>query len=130
MEISKTIDIEEEIRLALADYMTAYCRPLPEDYALPCILVSATGGDSKDTIDAPTVSIDARAETDAEAYDYLTDALGVLEAQAEKQTGALRHIMINSLARWGVDPVRPDLKLCTATVLVTVHRGTKEITTS
>lgn len=130
MEILKPIDIEDEARLALADYMTAYCRPLPSDYALPCILVSATGGSSDDTIDTFTLSIDSRAETDAEAYDYLTDALGVLEAQAEKQTGALRHIMINSLARWGVDPVRPDLKLCTATVLVTVHRGTKDITTS
>ena len=49
-------------------------------------------------------------------------ALGLLEAQASNQFGALRNVSINSLARWGNDPARPDLKLCTLTVLVTAHR--------
>ena len=122
MNILKPVDIEEEIRTALKGFITIYVRPLPENYLLPNVLITATGGSSKDTIDTFTVSIDARAETDAEAYDTLSTALGLLEEQAKKQHGALRNVMINSLARWGNDPVRPDLKLCTATVLVTAHR--------
>ena len=127
MNILKPVDIENEIRLALGDYLTAYVRPLPASYTLPNVLITATGGRSGNTIDTFTVTIDARAETDADAYDTLSDALGVLEAQAQNQVGALRNVTINSLARWGADPVRPDLKLCTATVIVTAHRTAHEI---
>lgn len=129
MNILKPIDIEDEIRLALKDYFTTYVRPLPATYSLPCVLVSVTGGTTSKTIDTFSVSIDARAETDAEAYDVLSKALGVLEERSNEQYGALRHVVINSLARWGNDPVRPDLKLCTATVLVTCHRDTFTLNT-
>lgn len=128
MNILKPIDIENEVRLALKDYLTAYVRPLPEKFALPSVLITATGGSSSDTIDTFVVSLDTRAETDAEAFDTLGTALGVLEAQTQQQFGALRHVAVNSLASWGVDPVRPDLKLCTATVIVTVHRQALTIT--
>lgn len=129
MNILKPVDIEEQIRTALAGYMTVYARPLPASYTLPNLLVTANGGNTADTIDTFTVTLDARAETDAEAMEYLTDALGILEAQAANQVGAIRNVIINSLASWGVDPVRPDLKLCTATVLVIAHREKKTITT-
>ena len=122
MNILKPVDIEDEIRNALKDFITTYCRPLPADYSLPNVLVTATGGSSSNTIDTFTVVLDARAETDAQAFDVLSTALGLIEAQASLQIGALRNVMINSLARWGSDPVRPDLKLCTATILVTAHR--------
>lgn len=122
MNILKPIDIEEEIRLALKDYFTVYCRPLPKNFPLPCLLVTATGGTTSNNVDTFTVTLDARAETDAEAYDLITTALGALETQAKNQVGNLRHAIINGLASWGSDPVRPDLKLCTATVLVTCHR--------
>ena len=130
MNILKPIDIENEVRLALKDYLTTYVRPLPEKFANPSVLVTATGGSSQSTIDTFVVTLDARAETDADAFDTLSTAIGVLEAQAQKQTGALRNVTINSLASWGVDPVRPDLKLCTATVIVTVHRQAQIITTN
>ena len=122
MNILKPVDIEEQVRLALADYLTAYVRPLPASYSLPCVLITAAGGSSRDQVDTFTVSIDARAETDGGANDTLTTALGILEEQGNQQAGALRNVTINSLARWGNDPVRPDLKLCTATVLITAHR--------
>lgn len=122
MNILKPVDIENEVRLALNDYFEVYCRPLPEEYGLPCLLVSCTGGTTRNEVDTFTVVIDARAETDASAYEILSNALGVLEEQANIQDGALRNVSINSLARWGSDPVRPDLKLCTATVLVVAHR--------
>ena len=127
MNILKPIDIEEEIRLALKDYCTVYVRPLPASYTLPNVLITSTGGRSGNTIDTFTVTMDSRAETDAEAYDAISTAIGVLEAQAQAQTGALRHVAINGLARWGSDPARPDLKLCTATVLVTVHRESVDV---
>ena len=122
MNILKPVDIEDECRNALKDFITTYCRPLPANYTLPNVLVTATGGSSKDTIDTFTVVLDARAETDAEAVDVLNTAIGLIEAQASLQVGALRSVFINSLYRWGNDPVRPDLKLCSATVLVTAHR--------
>ena len=128
MNILKPVDIEEEVRVAMKDHLTAYCRPLPKNYGLPNILITATGGSSVNTIDTFTVTLDARAETDADAYDYLATALGVLEQQAREQTGALRNVTVNSMARWGNDPVRPDLKLCTATVLITAHREPVTIT--
>lgn len=127
MNILKPIDIEEEIRLALKDYCTVYVRPLPASYTLPNVLITSTGGRSGNTIDTFTVTMDSRAETDAEAYDAISTAIGVLEAQAQAQTGALRNVAINGLARWGSDPARPDLKLCTATVLVTVHRESVDV---
>lgn len=128
MNILRPVDIEEELRLALDPYFTVYARPLPASYALPSVLITATGGRSEKTIDTFTVSVDARAETDAEAFETISNALGVLEAQAQQQVGAIRNVTINSLVRWGNDPVRPDLKLCTATVLVTAHREPYEIT--
>ena len=122
MNILKPVDIENEVRLALKDYFEVYCRPLPKDYGLPCLLVSYTGGSTRNEVDTFTVVIDARAETDASAYEILSNALGVLGEQANIQDGALRNVSINSLARWGSDPVRPDIKLCTATVLIVAHR--------
>lgn len=127
MNILRPTDIEEQIRLALAEHFTAYVRPLPATYTLPNVLITATGGRTANTVDTFTVVLDVRAETDAEAFETLSNALGVLEVQAQAQTGALRNVTINSLAKWGADPVRPDLKLCTATVLVTAHREAYEI---
>ena len=126
MNILRPIDIEAEARLALKDYFTTYVRPLPANYTLPCLLITATGGTSSNEVDTFTLTLDARADTDAEAYELLTTALGALEKQAQTNVGALRHLSLNSLARWGSDPVRPDLKLCTATVLVTCHREAYE----
>lgn len=127
MNILRPIDIEEQARLALKDYFTTYVRPLPANYTLPCLLITATGGTSNNEVDTFTLTLDARAETDAEAYELITTALGALEKQGQNQFGALRNVILNSLARWGSDPVRPDLKLCTATVLVTCHREAYEI---
>lgn len=128
MNILKPIDIEEEIRLALKDYLSVYVRPLPKNYTLPSVLITATGGTTTNTVDRFTVALDARAETDVEAVATLTTAIGILEKQAADQVGALRHVVVNSLASWGTDPVRPDLKLCTATVLVIAHRENYTVT--
>ena len=130
MNILRPVDIENEIRLALTNYFQVYCRPLPKNYVLPNVLVSCTGGTTRNEVDTFTVVLDARAETDASAYALLSDALGVLAEQANRQVGALRNVSINSLARWGSDPVRPDLKLCTATVLVVAHREAATISES
>lgn len=127
MNILKPVDIEDEIRLALTDYVTAYVRPLPENFETPSVLIVASGGSSSDTIDTFTVTLQTRAETDAEASDLMSDTIGILEEQTKNQIGALRNVSLNSLASWGSDPVRPDLKLCTATVLVTAHRKQKTI---
>lgn len=128
MNILRPVDVEYEIVKALQDYLTIYPRPLPENFSTPCILVTATGGTSSNEIDNFKVTLDARAETDEDAYDLIRTAQGLLEAQANNQFGALRHVMTNSLASWGTDPARPGLKLCTLTVLVIAHRELISIT--
>lgn len=122
INILRPCDIEEEIRLALKDYLTAYVRPLPKDFEVPSVLIQAVGGDSESTIDTFRVVLDSRAKTDEEASNLIRNALGLLEARTAEQFGALRNITVNSMASWGSDPVRPDLSMCSMTLLVTAHR--------
>lgn len=129
INILRPCDIEEEIRLALKDYLTAYVRPLPKDFEVPSVLIQAVGGDSESTIDTFRVVLDSRAKTDEEASDLIRTALGLLEARTAEQFGALRNITVNSMASWGSDPVRPDLSMCSMTLLVTAHRESLTINT-
>lgn len=127
MIINKSIDIEEEIRSALSEYQTAYCRPLPAEYALPHILIAQVGGQTVQTIDTFYVVLDSRAETEAAALDYLNTAIGILKQVAKEQTTAIRHVTVNSSGSWGNDPVRPDLAMCSARLDVVAHQTIKEI---
>ena len=86
MVINKSIDIEEEIRTALSLYLTAYCRPLPEHYVLPNILITQVGGTTVKTIDTFSVVLDSRARQEAEALDTLNRAIGILKQVAKEQT--------------------------------------------
>lgn len=125
IEINKSIDIEDAIRAALDPYMTVYCRPLPQDFDVPCILVNQTGGNTdatntgKGKIDTFTIVLDARAHIEADAVDYMNTAVAILEKT--KQSG-FSYVAVNSLYSWGTDPVRPDLAMCSATLQVTAHR--------
>jgi hypothetical protein len=127
MIINKSIDIEEEIRAALALYLTAYCRPLPKDYALPNILVTQVGGTVSDNIDAFSVVLDSRADSEAEALDTLNTAIGIIKQVAKEQITAMRHVTINTSGSWGNDPVRPDLSMCSARIDVVAHQITEEV---
>ena len=127
MRIEKSIDIENEIRKAFEKRMTAYCRPLPADYELPHILITQVGGRDLNTIDTFEVVLDARAAREAEAINYLNTAVALLKAVAKEQTTALRHITVNSSGSWGVDPVRPDLAMCSARISVTAHQTITEV---
>ena len=127
MIINKSIDIEEEIRSALSEYQTAYCRPLPAEYTLPHILITQVGGQTVQTIDTFYVVLDSRAETEAAALDYLNTAIGTLKQVAKEQTTAIRHVTVNSSGSWGNDPVRPDLAMCSARLDVVAHQTIKEI---
>jgi len=127
MIINKSIDIEEEIRSALSEYQTAYCRPLPAEYVLPHILITQVGGQTVQTIDTFYVVLDSRAETEAAALDYLNTAIGILKQVAKEQTTAIRHVTVNSSGSWGNDPVRPDLAMCSARLDVVAHQTIKEI---
>lgn len=130
MKIYRSVDIEDEVRQAIEPYATVYVRPLPENFITPSTLIEIVGGTSKDTVDTVSVKLSTRAETDAEANEELRTVLGILEMQAKNQVGALRFSIENSLTSWGSDPIRPDLKLCTATVLVVAHKESFEINES
>lgn len=118
MNIERSIDIEDAVRLALADHLTAYCRPLPKDYQLPCILVSKVGGTDRDKIDTFEVVLDSRAATEYEADLTLRNAIGILKAVDDT---AIRYVTVNSSGSWGQDPVRPDLAMCSARLRIVAH---------
>lgn len=125
IEISRSVDIEDKIRMALSEYVTAYCAPLPPKFSTPSILVQTVGGNSeltssgKGKVDTFTVVLDARAKTEEESMEYLRNAVAVLEASKSE---GISYVAVNSLYSWGTDPVRPDLAMCSATLLVTAHR--------
>lgn len=127
MIINKSIDIEDEIRQALDPYLTAYCRPLPAEYSVPHILITQVGGTENQTISTFEIVLDARAELEASALDYLNTAIGILKQVAREQTTAIRHVVVNSSGSWGVDPVRPDLTMCSARLEVVAHQIKTEV---
>lgn len=123
--IRRSVDIEDEIRKALKNYMTAYCRPLPANYSLPCILITQIGGsDVEGQVDTFNVTLDARAKEAVDANETLRNALGILRKVTKEQTTPLRHIVVNSSGNWGSDPVRPDLAMYSAQISVVVHQET------
>lgn len=127
MIINKSIDIEDEVRLALEDHLTVYCRPLPADYSLPHILVTWVGGAIDQTIDTFEVVLDARAKSAAEAVDYLQTAKGILKEVAKRQTTSIRYVTENTSGSWGNDPVRPDLAMCSARLSIVAHQKSVEV---
>ena len=127
MVINKSIDIEDEIRKAIGDYVTTYVRPLPANFTTPSILIEMVGGTSENLIDTFTVRLSSRAEEETDALNLLRTALGVLENKSKNQFGFLRFSTEQNLMNWGNDPVRPDLCLCQATVLVVAHKEQVEI---
>lgn len=118
MNIERSIDIEDVVRLALKDYMAVYCRPLPKDYSLPCILISKVGGSDRDKIDTFEVVLDSRAAHEYEADLALRNAIGILKAV---EGTAIRYVTVNSSGSWGSDPARPDLAMCSARLRIVAH---------
>ena len=127
MRLKRSIDIEDTIREALAQHVTAYVRPLPAEYSLPHVQIQQVGGADVNTIDTFEVTIDARAETEAEALLTLRNAVGILRAVAQSQETPIAYVTVNSSGSWGVDPVRPDLAMCSARVRVVAHLEEAEV---
>lgn len=125
--ITRYIDVEEEIRAALADYMTCYVKPLPAAFTVPSIEITAVGGSEDHTIDTFEVTVDSRAEDEYTAQLNLRNAIGIIQKIAESQETALRYVAINTLGSWGSDPVRPNLAMCTARLRVVAHKETVEV---
>ena len=126
--IRRSVDIEDEVRLALKDHITTYCRPLPKDFLTPCILVTQVGGsDQSGQIDYFDLTLDARATNAADANETLRNAIGVLRKAAGDHTTAIRHVEVNSSGSWGTDPVRPDLSMYSARIRVVAHLESKQI---
>lgn len=123
--VYRSIDIEDAIRAALAPYMSAYCRPLPENFDIPSVLVQGTGGETeasasgKGKVDTFTVVLDSRAEIEADALELIRTAVAILETTKDE---GFAYVAINSLYSWGTDPARPDLAMCSATLQVKAHR--------
>lgn len=122
MEILRSIDIENIVRLALTDYFPIYCRPLPSNFTVPSLEVQRVGGTDANTIDTFDIVLDSRAKEPADADEQLRNAIGVLKQVAKDQTTAIRFIEVNSSGSWGSDPVRPDLAMCSARLRIVAHQ--------
>ena len=122
MEILRSIDIENVVRVALTDYFQIYCRPLPEKFTVPSLEVSRVGGTEKNTIDTFDVVLDSRAKSEAEADELLRNAIGALKQVAKEQTTELRYVEVNAAGSWGTDPMRPDLAMCSARLRIVAHQ--------
>ncbi len=126
--MKRPIDFEDTIREILNDNLTVYCKPLPKDFSLPCVLVTQVGGRTDYTwagvgeIDAADITLDARAETDAESIETLRNAIGYLEEAVSSQSTPLMMVELNTFSSTINDPVRPDLKMCTARILTRARR--------
>lgn len=127
MEILRSVDIEDVVRLVLTEHITTYCRPLPKDPTLPCILVSQVGGSDLNRVDTFEVVLDSRADNESMALLTLRNALGILRQAEEAKNTPINHIRVNSSGSWGSDPVRPDLAMCSARIRVTAHLEKAEI---
>lgn len=127
MIINRSIDVEEAIRVSLGEYMQTYVKPLPANFTVPSVEITAVGGSEMDTIDTFDVTLDSRAEHEAEAYENLRNAIGIVIEIAKSQATALRVVNVNSLGSWGKDPVRPDLAMCSARLRVIAHVETVEV---
>ena len=128
INIRRSVDIENEVRKALKDYLSVYCRPLPAAFDLPCILVSQVGGtDENGQIDTFDITLDARAKDAADANETLRNAIGILRTAAGNQSTAIRYVSVNSSGSWGNDPVRPDLSMYSARLRIVTHLENKTI---
>lgn len=129
MKIDRSIDVEEEIKVALNAYIKTYVRPLPAKFEVPSILVTAVGGSTENTVDYFDVTLDSRASEDATALENLRNAAGIVVKIALSQHTRLRFAEIINLGSWGRDPVRPELAMCTARLRVLAHIETVEVNT-
>lgn len=127
MTIDRSIDVEEAIRASLEDYMQVYVKPLPKTFEVPSVEITAVGGSEMDKIDRFDVTLDSRAEVEAEALENLRNAIGIIKKVVMSQTTALRVVTVNSLGSWGKDPVRPDLAMYSARLRVIAHVETVEV---
>lgn len=127
MEIVRSIDIENIVRMALSNYFDVYCRPLPAKFKVPSLEVQRVGGTEKNTIDSFDIVLDSRAEDEATADELLRNAIGVLKQVSEDQTTAIRSVTVNSSGSWGTDPVRPELAMCSARLNIVAHQEYKII---
>lgn len=121
MKIKRSIDIEEAVYNALNNHLTVFCRPLPASFSLPNILVTQVGGSDANDIDAFEIVLDSRAEHEAEALEYLRNAVGILKAVSGNHDTPIRHVSVNTSGSWGTDPARPDLAMCSARLSIVAH---------
>lgn len=127
MQIQTSVDFEYEVQKILETYMTAYCRPLPANFTTPCILVTKVGGSDRDTVDSAEIVLDSRAPRESQAVELLNKAVGILRKISRESTTPIKHIQVTSSGSWGVDPVRPEIAMCSARMSVTAHLETTNI---
>lgn len=128
MDIQISIDVEDAVRGALSPFFTIYCKPLPDKFTTPSLLVQVVGGSDTKQIDTFEIVLDARAKVEGDAYELLRKAIGALKAIANDGNTPIRYVKVNSSGSWGTDPVRPDLAMASARLQIVAHLEQTQIT--
>ena len=127
MIIERSIDIANVVRVALSDYMTAYC-VIPAMCTTPFVRITAAGGSERNHIDTFTVGLEGYGKRDEEACELTRNAVGILQKIASEQSTAIRLVKENTKPTSYPDPARPDLVRYRTTLLITAHKETIELT--
>lgn len=127
MTIERSIDIADVVRVALSDYMTAYC-VIPAKVQAPFVRVTAAGGYEKNKIDTFTVGIEGYGKRDGQACELTRNAVGILRKVAADQSTAIRFVRETSKPVRYPDPIRPDLVRYRTTLFITAHPETVNLT--
>ena len=122
MEIRKSVDIEDEVRIILSKKYTVYCPPLPADYSVPFLFVTATGGSEASTIDTFSVALEAYSDSYAGANELIREAVGYLKAKVAEQGSVVAYVVENTKPALYQDPVRPDLMRYRTTLRIWCHQ--------
>ena len=130
MTYGKTIDIEDALRLALADAeVDASAPPIPADLGstLPWICIERTGGaDAGDVLDAHAVDLDVYADSEAAAIAEAGEICGwVRDLAGRELEGGVPcyRAAVTALPYLNPDPRHPTLARYTVKVQILTRTG-------
>lgn len=116
MQIVKPIDIEDALRIDLAEFMDGvrvFAPPAPEDLDANCIQVMGVGGGVQSAVSSEyDVRVDCYAATEAEAIALACDAAGIAASLSMREPSSGRHYVTSSLDATpylNPDPNKPTL---------------------
>lgn len=115
--VYKPIDIETELKFSVQTYAI----PLPNDFVVPCALITRTGGDiTSKVLNTHSISVDVYAETWSESSELANRLVGELVARENTACGDVTITLVEcSLPYINKDPKHESIPRTTFTARLT-----------